>query len=65
MSTTKMRAGRLVAIYIDDGQGRRLVLAQPMASGFAIDRPLVIGDTQKEVREVIATLKQLAEELPP
>lgn len=65
MAKTKMEAGRLVAIYVDDGQGRRLVIADKHSSGFALDRPLVFATTQTEAREAIGVLRQLAEELPP
>ena len=61
---TKMRAGRLVAVYVDDGQGRRLVLAEERSS-LVLERPLILATTQREAREAIAALRQLAEELPP
>lgn len=60
-----MRAGRLVAAYVDDGLGRRLVLAQEHEAGIALERTLVFALTQTEAREAIAALRQLAEELPP
>lgn len=60
-----MKAGRVTAVYVDDGQGRRLVLADEHRSGLALDRTLVVATHQGEVRALIATLKQLAEELPP
>lgn len=62
MSKTKMQAGRLVAAYVDDGQGRRVVLADPNVGGWS--RTMVVGMTQREVRATIATLHQLLEELP-
>lgn len=65
MSRTLMSAGRVTAAYVDDGQGRRLVLADMNRTGYALDRVLVVATHQGEVRELIATLKQLAEELPP
>ena len=62
-SHTKMKAGRLVAIYIEDGQGRRLVLAQE--DGRLLRDPLILATTQTEAKDAIAVLMQLAEELPP
>lgn len=62
---TKMPAGKLVAAYIEDGQGRRLVLAQEGSQGLVLERPLVLATTQAEAKQAIATLKQLSEELPP
>lgn len=66
---TKMQAGNLVAVYIDDPMGRRLVLAKPDPSPItgavhaAVD-PILIGATQSEVREVIRVLRELMQELP-
>lgn len=65
MSTTKVPAGRIAAAYVDDGQGRRLVLADYTKHGFALDRPLVIATHQGEARAVIAAIHGLLEELPP
>jgi hypothetical protein len=65
MAKTKMQAGRVVAVYVDDGQGRRLVIANEHPSGYALDRPLVFALTQAEAKAAIAVLRQLAEELPP
>lgn len=62
MGQTKMRAGRLVAAYVDDAMGRRVVLAD--GEGW-LSRVLVVGMTRRELRETIAVLMQLAEELPP
>jgi 3-dehydroquinate synthase class II len=61
---TKMRAGRLVAVYVDDGQGRRLVLADEGRYSVA-ERVMVLATTQAEAKQAIAVLYQLAEELPP
>ncbi len=64
MPKTHMNAGRLVATYIDDGQGRRLVIGDAANKGY-IDRPVLFAQTQREAKDAIATLIQLAEELPP
>jgi len=71
MSQTKLKASEtLVAAYVQDGQGRRVVLAQVQRRrGFFEDStdlgpPFVVGTTREEVRGVIAALAQLAEELP-
>ena len=64
---TKQRAGRAVAIYIDDGQGRRLVVAEAntdVTRPMLFD-PVLIAMTQREAKDAIAVLRQLAEELPP
>lgn len=63
MSQTKMHAGRLVAIYVDDGLGRRLLLASRAPTGL-LERPIVAAFTRADARALIATLTQLAEELP-
>lgn len=66
---TQMKAGNLVAVYVDDPMGRRLVLAKPDPSPItgtvhtAID-PILVGTTQTEVREVIRVLRELMQELP-
>lgn len=67
MITTKMKAGRLVAAYVDDALGRRLVIGDSRERKFgqAIDSVLVAATTQAEARELVATIRQLAEELPP
>ena len=62
MSATKQNCGpHAVALYIDNAQGRRLMIA--VSSNFAT--PVLIAMTQAEAREAIAVLRQLAEELPP
>ncbi len=60
-----MQAGRAVAVYVDDGQGRRLVLADTDRHGYALEKVIVVAMHQGEARAAIAALKQLAEELPP
>ena len=64
MSATKAQAGRVVAVYVDDGQGRRLVLADRGKHGHTLERPLVIATSQAEARAVIAAVHGLLEELP-
>jgi len=65
MSHTKMKAGRLLAVYVDDGQGRRLVLAEPEDDNLVASRTLVFARTQAEAFDALATIRQLVEELPP
>ena len=60
---TKMKAGRLVAVYVEDGQGRRIVLSDERHEG-CLERPL-LATTQAEARHAVTVLKQLLEELPP
>ena len=62
MSKTILRAGRCVVCYSDDGQGRRLSVGTPI-NGVVRD-PVIVASTKAELVEVIAALKQLAEELP-
>jgi hypothetical protein len=62
---TKMRAGKLVAVYVDDGQGRRLVLAEPDGYGCTLEHTLILATTQREAKAAIVALHQLTEELPP
>jgi type I site-specific restriction endonuclease len=64
-SHTKMMAGRLVAAYVEDGMGRRLVVAEPDEYTTAFGKTLVFAHTQSEAKAAIATLRQLLEELPP
>lgn len=64
-SHTKMKAGRLVAVYVEDAQGRRLVLAQEGKHGHTLEDTLILAHTQAEAKQAIAALRQLAEELPP
>lgn len=67
-SHTKLRAGLLVAVYIQDGQGRRLVLADESACtrlSSVLERPMTIATNQREAKDAIAALHQLLEELPP
>lgn len=59
---TKLQAGRAVAAYVEDGQGRRLLVASP---GSFLSNPVIVAMTQKEAKEAIGALKQLMEELPP
>ncbi len=64
MSRTLVQAGNLVAGYVDDGQGRRLILGDPGKHG-AIQHPLVLAMTQREAFALIGVLRGLLEELPP
>jgi hypothetical protein len=45
---TKVRAGQLVAVYVEDGQGRRLVLARP--DGELLRDPLIPHSKRGEGR---------------
>jgi hypothetical protein len=60
-----MQAGRLVAVYAHDGQGRRLLLVDRGDRNVNVDAPLIAAFTQAEARALIATVTQLLEELPP
>jgi hypothetical protein len=62
-SHTKMKAGLLVAVYVEDGQGRRLVVAEN--EGLILNKTLILATTKAEAAEAISALKQLSEELPP
>jgi hypothetical protein len=56
----------LVAAFVDDGQGPRVVLA-PVERGFFGDRmghTVVIGTSRDEVRGVIRALAACLEEMP-
>ena len=61
MGQTKMRCGLAVAAYVDDGQGRRIVVA---SEDRRMLRPVPLATTKAEARAAIAVLRQLAEELP-
>ena len=61
---TKMKCGQLVAAYVQDGLGRRLVLAEPDDFTTAYGKTLVLASTQEEAKAAIAVLYQLLEELP-
>lgn len=62
MAKTKMDAGLCIAAYVDDGMGRRLVIA-PKTDGF--NTTVIVATTQAEAKAAIGALRQLAEELPP
>jgi hypothetical protein len=64
MSRVSMRAGIAIASYVDDGLGRRLLVAREGKYG-AQESPVVIAMNQREAKAVISTLIQLMEELPP
>lgn len=59
---TFVPAGRLVAVFIDDGQGRRVVLGE--ATERVIDRPLIAATHKGEVRALVNALRGLLDELP-
>jgi hypothetical protein len=61
---TKQPAGpHAVAVYVDNSLGRRLLVAPRADVGYA--KMVTLATTQAEARDVIAALRQLAEELPP
>lgn len=68
MSKTVMSTEQVHVVFVDDGQGRRLLVA-PRAddSGrkFAlIERPLVLALTKEQALDAAKVIRQLAEELP-
>ena len=66
MAKTLQRAGALVAAYIDDPMGRRLILSKVEGTRQLVAETSVqIGTTQVEVAAVIKVLRELAQELPP
>ena len=66
MTKTLQRAGALVAAYIDDPMGRRLILSKVEGTRQLVAETSVqIGTTQAEVADVIRVLRELAQELPP
>lgn len=66
MTKTLQRAGALVAAYIDDPMGRRLILSKVEgARRLVAETSVQIGTTQAEVADVIRVLRELAQELPP
>lgn len=65
-----MQAGRLVAAYVEDAMGRRLVIGAaakvtPSSSTSYVDQPITFAETQAEAKEAIRVLRELAQELPP
>lgn len=58
-----MKAGRCVAFYVDDGQGRRLLVGYPQDG--VVRHPVILAVTLRELMDAIATLRTLGEELPP
>jgi hypothetical protein len=62
-SRVKVKASEtLVASFVDDGQGPRVVLG--LGTYKSVETPLVIGTTRDEVRGVIRALAECLEELP-
>lgn len=57
-----MEAGRAVLVYVDDGQGRRLVIGTMRDK--AMDHPVVLATTRAEARHAISALRNLMEKLP-
>lgn len=62
-SRTAMKAGMAVAVYTEDGQGRRLSV-HTESEGFSGANTVILATTQKQAKEVIKVLYQLLEELP-
>lgn len=58
----KRRAGQAIAVYIEDGQGRRIVIGRE-ERGVVRDAALV-ATTKAEARHAAAVLRQMADELP-
>lgn len=58
----KRPCGQAVAVYIEDGLGRRVVLAG--RDGGALSNPIVIATTKAELRRAAAVLREMADELP-
>lgn len=64
---TVKASGTLVAAFVDDGQGPRVVLAAIRKGHFGDEypgEPTVIGTTRDEVRGVIRALAACLEEMP-
>ncbi len=66
MKVTRVRlSDSLVAIYLDDHQGRRIVIAGPEEGSRGVLQVAgVLGVTRAEVRQAAAKLRELADELP-
>lgn len=62
MSQTKLIAGRAVAVYVDDGQGRRVIIATEDRG--VLRNPVVVALTRSELRLAISALRMLEDELP-
>ena len=58
----KRRAGRAIAVYVDDALGRRVVLGRE--DGGTIRDVVLVASTKTEARHAAATLRALADELP-
>jgi hypothetical protein len=59
---TNMKAGLAVATYVENGQGRRLLVS---AGDHGYLQPVTLATNRREANDAIAALKQLSEELPP
>lgn len=58
----KRRAGQAVAVYVDDGLGRRVVVGRE--GGGTIRDVVLVASTKAEARHAAAVLRQMADELP-
>lgn len=62
MSKTVVACGRAVAIFTDDGLGRRLAVGTAIHG--VVRDPVIIATTKAEAIEAISALRQLVDELP-
>lgn len=58
----KRPCGQAFAVYVEDGQGRRVVLAG--RDGGALLHPVILATTRAELRRAAAVLREMADELP-
>ncbi len=59
---TIQRGGRALVAYVDDGLGRRLVVAREDGDGTA--ESIVVALDRAEARDFVAVLRGLLQELP-
>lgn len=64
MGKTAMSAGRVIAVYVDDGQGRRIVLGSPREGSSVILDPLPVATHRGELDALVRALRELRDELP-
>ena len=67
MSKTAVKAGRLVVVSVDDGQGRRVLLGEPSprhTMGTVIDKPIVAATHKGELRALVKALREMIDDLP-
>jgi len=62
MKGTWQQGGRLRVGYVDDGQGRRMLLGEDDRGAV---RPIVAATTREEAKALAGAILSLAEELPP